>query len=337
MDKKYFIDPSYEVFYKNRLFESFDETLNRDDQLYPFRRMKDYLSKKNDFIYTADLLMDADKDIKGQYVSLGILSNLKRFSKFKGLKRNSFVIMEPPVVANYLYKKLPYITKYFDKVYLHNTVGDGYDLTNIDKKKLKKFYWPIPYNKVIDQVWNNKDRSDNIVMINGNHKPSFFIKELYSKRINVLIELSNNANIDLYGKGWDQWWSRKSWWFPYIKNYFSLRSIYKGSCHSKFEVLKNYKFCICFENMEMKGYISEKIFDCFYSGAIPIYLGATDVKEYIPEDTFIDYRNFENSSDLLSYLKNMKQSKVLEIKNNAKAFLSSSKINKFYDSLINLL
>ena len=66
----------------------------------------------------------------------------------------------------------------------------------------------------------------NIVMINGNHKPSFFIKELYSKRINVLIELSNNANVDLYGKGWNQWWSRKSWWFPYIKNYFSLRSIY---------------------------------------------------------------------------------------------------------------
>ena len=58
-----------------------------------------------------------------------------------------------------------------------------------------------------------------------------------------------------------------------------------------------------FKKYGMKGYISEKIFDCFYSGAIPIYLGATDVKDYIQEDTFIDYRNFENSSDLLSYYK----------------------------------
>ena len=33
----------------------------------------------------------------------------------------------------------------------------------------------------------------------------------------------------------------------------------------------------------------------------------------------------------------MKENRILEIKNNAKAFLSSSKINKFYDSLINLL
>ena len=138
MNKKYFIDPSYQVFYKNRLFESFDEHLNRDDQLYPFRRMKNYLSKK-DFIDTADfLLTDEDEDIKGYYISLGILSNIKRLSNFKYLKRNSFVIMEPPVVANYLYKKLPYITKYFDKVYLHNTVGDGYDLTNIDQNEIKK-------------------------------------------------------------------------------------------------------------------------------------------------------------------------------------------------------
>ena len=35
--------------------------------------------------------------------------------------------------------------------------------------------------------------------------------------------------------------------------------------------------------MEMKGYISEKIFDCFYSGTIPIYLGAKDVKTIFPK------------------------------------------------------
>ena len=48
--------------------------------------------------------------------------------------------MEPPVVANYLYKKLPEITKLFKNIYLHNIDGDGYSLQNVIKKK-KKFYW----------------------------------------------------------------------------------------------------------------------------------------------------------------------------------------------------
>ena len=40
------------------------------------------------------------------------------------------------------------------------------------------------------------------------------------------------------------------------------------------------------------GYISEKIFDCFFAGTVPLYLGAPDIEDYIPADTFIDLRQF---------------------------------------------
>ena len=58
--------------------------------------------------------------------------------------------------------------------------------------------------------------------------------------------------------------------------------------------LSKYKFSICFENSITAGYISEKIFDCFYAGTIPIYYGDPNVKESIDPDSFIDFRKFDD-------------------------------------------
>ena len=40
-----------------------------------------------------------------------------------------------------------------------------------------------------------------------------------------------------------------------------------------------------------------------FTGTIPIYLGAKDINKYIPEETFIDFRRFENISDLNNFIK----------------------------------
>ncbi|MCL1721757.1 glycosyltransferase family 10, partial [Vibrio parahaemolyticus] len=60
-----------------------------------------------------------------------------------------------------------------------------------------------------------------------------------------------------------------------MNSFFYRYKSYKGSVESKTHTLKNYKFCICFENAQMiEGYITEKIFDCFFSATVPIYWGA---------------------------------------------------------------
>ncbi len=41
------------------------------------------------------------------------------------------------------------------------------------------------------------------------------------------------------------------------------------------------------------GYITEKIWDSFKARSIPIYWGASNIEEYIPINTFIDFRKFE--------------------------------------------
>ena len=52
---------------------------------------------------------------------------------------------------------------------------------------------------------------------------------------------------------------------------------------------KNISFAICYENArDIPGYITEKIFDCFFAGCVPIYWGgAPNVTDHIPANTFI--------------------------------------------------
>lgn len=44
---------------------------------------------------------------------------------------------------------------------------------------------------------------------------------------------------------------------------------------SKFEVLKDYKYCVVVESCYIRDYFSEKLIDCFAVGTIPIYLSYT--------------------------------------------------------------
>ena len=64
---------------------------------------------------------------------------------------------------------------------------------------------------------------------------------------------------------------------------------------------------LCFENAELKGWLTEKLFECLRTGTIPIYWGATDIEELVPTDCFIDMRRFADYSELLAYLNALKQ------------------------------
>ena len=50
-----------------------------------------------------------------------------------------------------------------------------------------------------------------------------------------------------------------------------------GVC-DKIEWLKSYKFNICFENGSYPGYLTEKLFDAFMAGCVPIYWGDTSLR-----------------------------------------------------------
>jgi len=66
------------------------------------------------------------------------------------------------------------------------------------------------------------------------------------------------------------------------------------SCYNSPELIQvysQYKFIICFENSKTDGYVTEKIFNVFLSGAVAIYDGAPNITDYIVPGSFIQYDN----------------------------------------------
>lgn len=326
--------PAYQ---QDRMFDLSNVVLNRDDTLAPYVRIKEAHKAMGKHVRTADYLMQqpvgtAVKD----YYSMGVLDNFQALKKRKDVHLRAFLVMEPPVVDPSMYKALPELTAAFGRVYVHNIHGDGYSLKGVDTSKLRKLHWPQPRQDVIEPLWSRRDRLKRIVVINGNHVPRRVPNELYSKRIEAMAALEKLGVIDLYGRGWAKLKARTSLWWPYIKNRKTLLSIYKGACDSKYEVLSQYEFCLCFENMAMRGYVTEKIFDCLYAGTIPLYWGASDIETLIPADAYIDCRKFSSWEDLFHSIEIMSPAMIEKMRSNGKAFISSPQGQIYFDSLTDI-
>lgn len=70
-----------------------------------------------------------------------------------------------------------------------------------------------------------------------------------------------------------------------------------------------YKFVIAMENKQVEGYVTEKIINAFYAGAIPIYWGAPDINKYFNPKAFINVSDFRNIEDCVDYIINMSSEK----------------------------
>jgi hypothetical protein len=79
----------------------------------------------------------------------------------------------------------------------------------------------------------------------------------------------------------------------------------------------------------INGYLTEKIFDSFKAGCVPIYWGAENVTDHIPKECFIDKRAFSNYHDLALFLIKMPEKIFKKYQKNIKEFLGSRKFLPF--------
>jgi hypothetical protein len=69
------------------------------------------------------------------------------------------------------------------------------------------------------------------------------------------------------------------------------------------EVLVGYKFYLAFENSDCEDYVTEKLYNAFLAGAIPIVRGPPDYSRYIPTNhSVIHTRDFQSPKDLAAFL-----------------------------------
>jgi len=161
-------------------------------------------------------------------------------------------------------------------------------------------------------------------------EPLLRVKNLYRERVNAIKYFSNSSEFHLYGFGWKD---------P-IRGFssdFSLaaKKCYKGTIENKRKILGNYKFTLCFENCIFPGYITEKITDCFLAGSIPVYWGASDIDDFVPPNSFIDFRTFNSFEKLNLYLSNISECEAKNYLQAGKNFILSEAFDRFdMDKLI---
>jgi len=208
-------------------------------------------------------------------------------------------LWEPPTVVAHTYCKNSHQS--FDQVF---TLFD--DLT--DGNKYRKFQYPQPKLSMIDDIVPFAQKK--LCTLIACNKKSNHSAELYSHRLEAIYYFEENASqdFDFYGLGWQS----------------SSFLTYKGLVDHKVPYLKQYKFSICYENMcNASGYITEKIFDSFVAGCVPVYWGAENVSRYIPENCYIARERFASHDDLYNFLKNMPEATYNEYLENIRNFFSS--------------
>lgn len=177
----------------------------------------------------------------------------------------------------------------------------------IDNKRIFKRNIPYYFSKKFGE--NRFDNKKLLVNISGN-KFSDVQNELYSVREAVIsfFEKYYSDDFDLYGTNWNK----------------KKHPSYKGTVDSKTKTYHNYKFALSLENTYgVKGYITEKIFDCFCAGIVPIYKGASDINKYVPKSCYIDFDDFISMEDLARFLLDMDEMVYNEYLNAINSLLNS--------------
>ena len=164
--------------------------------------------------------------------------------------------------------------------------------------------WPSEAFEPVDEY----PRMNRIVLINAN-KISFLPGELYSLRRASLVRFDS---IELFGQGWNMsfgeklkhylsnlWIALKSGQLPRFsggKYFFRKCGNWKGAPADKREIAQSYKFALVIENSA--EFITEKLFDAFFSGCIPIYVGPKLEEFEIPNSLYVQAEDNLDSIEL---------------------------------------
>lgn len=264
-----FVHSGEEIFY--------DPQSHMDERIKPFIALREAIEEAGyGFKVTKDAryLDDPAAILSLNNVSAPVLDHIRSYPK----EICSLLATEPPILHPWLYDRR--LTETFNTVFV---LFDDY----VDGRNYVKFHHHQGRERPISQV-PSFDEKRFLIMIQSN-LVSDGPKELYSKRAEAASFFARVPDFDLYGSGWE---GNPAW-----------KGHYGGD---KLHLLKNYRFHLCYENMEgQRGYVTERIFESLFSRTVPIYWGASNIDEYVPRECYIDRRNFSSNQELNAVLQSI--------------------------------
>jgi hypothetical protein len=306
---------------RNKLFDIGDRAVNRDNCLYPWFVLKNEMAKRDFDLSTQDINPVQDSD-------LVIFSDMPKVMPNEDiLAKSALLLLENEVIRpdNWVMENV----RCFRWVFTWND-----DL--IDGRKFFKIQYA---QKIPHTLTETPFEERKLCTLIAGYKKSKHPLNLYSERLAAIhwFEQNHPEDFDFYGIGWDK---------PFFFNRYAAYATrklpacvwvfhwkfpsWRGAVNSKNETLSRYRFAICYENArDITGYITEKIFDCLFAGCVPVYWGAPNIAKFMPQECFIDRRDFDSYENIYRYLASMKKSEWEMYLKGIKKFLTSDAIKAF--------
>lgn len=290
------------------ILSKYDQTQEvADCDLSKFRGIRKDRSLLGKILTRLPYRIKVDPEVE-KIIFMNIPQSANRSLHLEKMPKDKMVLFmwEPPIRLKKMYS--PQIQKCFSKIYTFND-----DL--VDNETYFKLHYPSRRSMLEDLPRFEEKRFCTMIAGATNDKSKSFPSELYSHRIKAIRYFENKGeDFALYGKNWDK----------------NIYPSYRCPIEDKLEVNKHYKFTICYENCsDLPGYVTEKIFDCFAAGSIPIYWGAPNIEDYIPKNCFIDRRDFASLEELHHFLKSMSKETYEIYLENIRAYLQSPESQVF--------
>jgi hypothetical protein len=175
----------------------------------------------------------------------------------------------------------------------------------------------------IDIIKNSKmnrkfDKSIGMILANRSNNEEYKINEIKLKRTDYLrrdIAITLD-NVTVHGSGWDSLNDHKYLKIENVKNRMN-------DDVDIYEFYKRFNFALIVENCNAENYVSEKIYDAFIAGCIPIYYGNICDISKIPKDMYIDMKDFKNFEEVRDFIEKLSESDIIKYYENINEKLES--------------
>jgi hypothetical protein len=129
-------------------------------------------------------------------------------------------------------------------------------------------------------------------------------------------------------------WSQMKWGGARYKG--PVNSPIHHSHITQLQKINEYRFCFCPESSYHEywtwDFMTERMFNCFKSKTVPIYIGCYNIEEHVPKDLFIDFREFYGDYNRLTdYLLSFPQSQWEDMTERAFEWNKTNRIGNVED------
>ena len=199
-------------------------------------------------------------------------------------------------------------------------------------------------NRFDAEGWNGPEKRPLFCVLVASNKALTVVdpRDQYQARVRILDWYERHAPADfhLFGRGWDRpaalpgrWGRVRNQLRKILARFLPAKSPYatwRGPVDDKIELLTRARFCLAHENCrDLSGYVTEKLFDCFRAGCVPVYVGPKEITELVPAGCFIDGRAYETPAALDAFLRTIDDAAYRGTQERIRAFLLSAQAKPF--------